>query len=233
MAALHAPGYETPYTSECTECHGVALQGTAQAPSCYSCHENKWDEPTPIELGPVVTQAEWQSEDSGGKLDIEGDERRRQGDRHHHQRRHAARRSAPPTPRTTASSSSKTRTSIRRPASSPPSTPTRPDWSWARPCPWSTKTPASPSRIARACPLTSPNYPGGTYNVFHATAGNKTLVAWPSRFCEQGQPGYAMTTDNADPDRLDAVVSFIQSGNEALGVPALPDFDMARRPLPA
>jgi len=30
------------------------------------------------------------------------------------------------------------------------------------------------------------NYPGGVHNVFHATAGNKVLVAWPSRYCKQG-----------------------------------------------
>jgi hypothetical protein len=42
-------------------------------------------------------------------------------------------------------------------------------------------------------------YPGGVYNVFHATDGNKTLVAWPSRFCQQGQPAYSFAYD-ADPE---------------------------------
>jgi len=42
------------------------------------------------------------------------------------------------------------------------------------------------------------DYPGGTYNVFQATAGNKTLVAWPSRFCQQGQPAYSFAWDGDD-----------------------------------
>lgn len=56
--AYHAPGYDAPYRAHCSECHGSALQGTAQAPSCYSCHgSNKWAEETPIKLGPIVTSA--------------------------------------------------------------------------------------------------------------------------------------------------------------------------------
>ena len=31
-------------------------------------------------------------------------------------------------------------------------------------------------------------YPGDVTNIFHAVAGNKVLVAWPSRFCASGQP---------------------------------------------
>jgi len=42
------------------------------------------------------------------------------------------------------------------------------------------------------------DYPGGVYNVFHATAGNKVLVAWPSRFCQQGQPAYSIAWDGDD-----------------------------------
>lgn len=38
-------------------------------------------------------------------------------------------------------------------------------------------------------------YPGGVYNVFQATDGNKVLVAWPSRFCQQGQPAYSIAWD--------------------------------------
>jgi hypothetical protein len=48
-------------------------------------------------------------------------------------------------------------------------------------------------------PVDLTEYPGGAYNVFHATAGNKVLVAWPSRFCKQGQPAYSFAYD-ADPD---------------------------------
>lgn len=38
-------------------------------------------------------------------------------------------------------------------------------------------------------------YPGDVVNIFHATMGNQVLVAWPSRFCEQGQPNYSLDTE--------------------------------------
>jgi len=41
-------------------------------------------------------------------------------------------------------------------------------------------------------------YPGGAFNVIHSTVGNKTLVAWPSRFCQQGQPTYSYAWDGDD-----------------------------------
>ena len=57
------------------------------------------------------------------------------------------------------------------------------------------------------------DYPGGTYNVFHATAGNKVLVAWPSRYCRQGQPAYAYAYDGDDTDKdvakRDAIAAYI------------------------
>lgn len=37
-------------------------------------------------------------------------------------------------------------------------------------------------------------YPGDVNNVFHTIMGNKVLVAWQSRFCDSGQPGYALDT---------------------------------------
>ena len=33
-------------------------------------------------------------------------------------------------------------------------------------------------------------YPGDVTNIFHATAGNRVLVAWQSRYCSSGFPGY-------------------------------------------
>ena len=56
------------------------------------------------------------------------------------------------------------------------------------------------------------NYPGGVHNVVMATKGNKVLVAWPSRYCQQGQPAYALENDTA---KRDAIVSFIQTGETA------------------
>ncbi|MCU7830607.1 MAG: hypothetical protein KZQ85_16230 [Candidatus Thiodiazotropha sp. (ex Myrtea sp. 'scaly one' KF741663)] len=39
------------------------------------------------------------------------------------------------------------------------------------------------------------DYPGGVSNVFHATAGNKVLVAWPSRYCSTGEAAYSFAYD--------------------------------------
>jgi hypothetical protein len=65
------------------------------------------------------------------------------------------------------------------------------------------------------------DYPGGVYNIFHATVGNKVLVAWPSRYCEQGKPAYSLPNDVED---MDAVVNFIVNGSGDSDVPALPGF---------
>jgi hypothetical protein len=44
-------------------------------------------------------------------------------------------------------------------------------------------------------------YPGDVVNIFHAVAGDRVLVAWPSRYCSSGQPNYSL--DNPDnPDNL-------------------------------
>ncbi|MFH2129994.1 MAG: hypothetical protein ABIK68_06440 [bacterium] len=39
----HAPGLKTPLDN-CVACHGSDLRGKDNAPSCYLCHGNKWDE---------------------------------------------------------------------------------------------------------------------------------------------------------------------------------------------
>jgi hypothetical protein len=68
------------------------------------------------------------------------------------------------------------------------------------------------------------NYPGGVHNVFHATQGNKVLVAWPSRFCQQGRPAYALKNDEL---RRDAIVAFIQNSNsEVEGLPVVSGFNI-------
>ncbi len=40
---LHAPGLFTPFSSGCTTCHGVDLNGLI-APSCFLCHGQRWTE---------------------------------------------------------------------------------------------------------------------------------------------------------------------------------------------
>ncbi|MBN2045951.1 MAG: hypothetical protein JW757_13095 [Anaerolineales bacterium] len=55
------------------------------------------------------------------------------------------------------------------------------------------------------------NYPGDVVNIFHAVAGNKVLVAWPSRYCESGQPNYSLD-GNDNPDaiaRREAIAAYL------------------------
>jgi len=40
-----------------------------------------------------------------------------------------------------------------------------------------------------------PDYPGDVVNIVHAVAGNHIAVAWPSRFCSSGSPGYTIDSD--------------------------------------
>jgi hypothetical protein len=227
---LHARGYDTPYVdnAECTECHGQGLQGVAGVPSCYSCHGQVWSEETPVETGPIVIRAEWQAEDSGGKLLIQGVNA---GDSNEVTILNAV--TGDPVGTTEAEDDGKFVLEDEE-LSLPPcvviaeytdntgDTLTGPSLSVK-------DEDGDPVEECEGSPVNLTEYPGGTYNVFHATAGNKTLVAWPSRFCSSGQPAYTMTTDSGleDPDqqaRLIAITEFIRAGDEALGVPALPDF---------
>ena len=232
--ALHARGYETPYTAECTECHGRGLQGVAEVPSCYGCHKNNWDEPTPVEIGPIVYLAELQGKAAGKKakpsmLKIEGE--------------NAASRvvvtianaiTGEPIATTRAKKNGSFILQLMLEANEKP------------PCvvsaQYSTNTgdelagpslsvidrqTGEPVEDCVGSPVDLVDYPGGTYNVFHATAGNKVLVAWPSRYCRSGQPAYQMTAPtNPDTERLAAITSLLVSGDSDLGVPALPDFSM-------
>lgn len=67
--AFHARGYDTPYTSECTECHGQYLQGVGEVPSCYSCHGQIWSEPVP--LGASLGDRVWEDLNTNGIQECE------------------------------------------------------------------------------------------------------------------------------------------------------------------
>lgn len=50
-----------------------------------------------------------------------------------------------------------------------------------------------------------PDFPGDVVNIVHAVAGNHIAVAWPSRYCSSGSPGYTIATnvdDNRDLNEL-------------------------------
>lgn len=228
--AFHAKGYETPYTAHCSECHGHGLQGVAEVPSCYSCHDNKWTEATPVEIGPIIYMAEMKGKKNNSKLKIKG-----------------------------ANVADSVEVAIVNAITGHPvgTTETEDDGTFEfsekfkgtrPPCvvyaeysgnsgeaftgpslTVTNKQTGEPIENCEGAPISLMEYPGGTYNVFQATVGNKSLVAWPSRFCSSGQPAYSMTTDNADQaqmDRLGAVIGLIQNGDDELGVSALSGFSM-------
>lgn len=39
-------------------------------------------------------------------------------------------------------------------------------------------------------------YPGDVVNIFQATAGTYSIVAWPSRYCDLGKPNYALSSSD-------------------------------------
>jgi hypothetical protein len=52
-------------------------------------------------------------------------------------------------------------------------------------------------------------YPGDVVNMFHAIAGNKVVVAWPSRYCGQGQPSYSLDSSETGVARRTAVAEYL------------------------
>jgi len=225
--AFHAKGYDTPYTAHCSECHGSALQGTAQTPSCYSCHgSNKWEEPTPIELGPIITSVIFKNnklkgvgENAASKIEVTivngetGDELT-----------------------TTDATLTGTFEFNINPTVQPPCTVTAlydnsPLDDMQGPALAVLDKDGIPLEECEGHPVDLADYPGGAYNVFHAVDGNKVLVAWPSRYCQKGQPAYSIAYDGDDDDlddiqlaRRGAILDLIQNGNADLGITGLSDF---------
>jgi hypothetical protein len=196
---LHAPGYKTPYESHCVECHGVGLQGSAQVPSCYSCHGVEWNEDAPEFVGPIVMRAVFNGTDLNGlgtnALDtttvsiVNGATGEAIG---------AA------VPVFNGDDGEDFSFSFNLTAA-PPCTVAATYGDIQGPAISVTGTGGEPIEACEGLvpgedddPETGTPYPGGTYNVVHAVAGNKVLVAWPSRFCPQGQPTYSIAWDGDD-----------------------------------
>ena len=222
--AFHASGYETPYAAHCIECHGPALVGTAQAPSCYSCHDSRWKEEPMERVGPIIYEAIYKN----GKVEGFGE--------------NAAEKSEVKIVNgttgdelwTTDATKTGTFHFVERPNGLPPCTVSAISGEDLGAALIVTDKDGEALEECVGLPVDVNEYPGGSYNVFRAIAGNKVLVAWPSRFCEQGQPAYSLTTDNENDDsgipateKLDhlvAITDLIRDGDVDLGVPPLPGF---------
>ncbi|NCF16023.1 MAG: hypothetical protein GWP62_11980 [Gammaproteobacteria bacterium] len=200
LIAFHAKGMDYPYANECTECHGPALQGGHHnEPSCYSCHGPVWKEDAPDGIMVVfIDEATVKTEDEKFKLKVNGavegvDDR------------------------TTATlingvteafldtvkveDNGKFHFELEERGIPPCTVRVLVEDAKSSVIPVVDKKTGDTLEVCEGEPTDLSIYPGGAYNVFHATAGNKVLVAWPSRYCRKGQPGYSFAWD-ADPDEL-------------------------------
>lgn len=221
----HAPGFDTPYTSGCTECHGALLTGDHHAPSCYSCHGSVWKEANPTAgTVPQIVKAEWKDGD-GGTIKGTGEEApatttvyiinplndktlgsitsKKDGKFEFEIKKLIQNKIIEKAPCQIAAVAN----GVEGPAVTPKGTPEDCE--------------------GYELPVDIADYPGGTYNVVMASAGNKVLVAWPSRFCEQGQPAYSFAydanDDDLDTEKKDALIAKREAVAELLGIDVTKD----------
>ena len=227
---LHAPGMDYPYTNQCTRCHGAVLLGGEEGePSCYSCHGKVWKESLPAGGGVVfITAATWEdkvTDKNKGDLVVEGEGAASKAEVI---LMNSVTQELLDT--TKANSKGEFTFTIKLKEELPPCTVKAISDGISS----LTKTVldkfGQPLQECEGKPYDLTDYPGGVHNVFQATAGNKVLVAWPSRFCQRGQPAYALKND---PDRLEAIVSFIRNGVDTTtengaqwSIPGLPGFSL-------
>ena len=225
LIAFHAPGMDYPYTNECTECHGPALQGGHhKEPSCYSCHGPIWKEDAPDGIMVVfIEEATAKTEKNKIKLKVDGAVEGVDG-------------------KTTATlingvtetfldttkveDNGKFHFELEYYGLAPCTIRVTVEGVESSVIPVVDKKTGEAIENCEGEPHDFTEYPGGVHNIFHATAGNKVLVAWPSRYCEQGKPAYSL--GNEDETELTRVVNFIQTGQAADGnnTLALPDFNL-------
>ena len=197
VTAFHARGMEYPYTNECTECHGPTLQGGHHGePSCYSCHGPEWKEDAPDGVMVVyIEEAFAKTEKNKVKLKVigavEGVD-----DRATATLINGVTEAVLDTERVEDNGKFKFELEYRGLAPCTVAVIVEDVESFVVPV--VDKKTGEPLETCEGEPTDLSVYPGGTYNVFHATAGNKVLVAWPSRYCRQGQPAYAMAWDGDD-----------------------------------
>jgi hypothetical protein len=241
---LHAPGMDYPYTNQCTSCHGATLLG-GEGPSCYSCHDKEWKESLPAGGGTIIiTEATWEAKNKDKDDDDDDDDENRNDDDDEDKDKVKGElvvegEGAAPKAEvmlvngvtdevldtTKAKQNGEFEFKVKLENELPPCTVKVFSDGIAS---LTTTVLDDDGEAIEDCegePTDLTNYPGGVHNVFHATAGNKVLVAWPSRYCQQGKPAYALKNDEV---RLDAIVSFIQNGDteDDTTAPALGDFNL-------
>ena len=199
LIAFHAPGMDYPYTNECTECHGATLEGGHhREPSCYSCHGPEWKEDAPDGITVVyIEEATFKDkDDKDGKLDVEGEV---EGLDYKSTVTLINGVTEAVLATEEVDKDGEFEFEFKLDGMPPCTVAVIADGVQSFPIPVLDEKTDEPLETCEGEPVDLTVYPGGTYNVFHATAGNKVLVAWPSRFCQQGQPAYSFAYD-ADPD---------------------------------
>ncbi len=186
-----------PYTNECTECHGPTLEGGHHGePSCYSCHGPVWKEDAPDGVTVIyIEKAFAKIEKNKVKLKVigaaEGVEKKATATLIN-----GVTEDVLATEKVEDGGKFKFELEYRGIAPCTVAVIVEGVKSFVVPV--VDKKTGEELETCEGEPTDLTIYPGGAYNVFHATAGNKVLVAWPSRFCEQGQPAYSIAWDGDD-----------------------------------
>jgi hypothetical protein len=225
LMAFHARGMEYPYANECTECHGTTLEGGHHGePTCYSCHGPVWKEDAPDGVL-VVYIDEATAREDGQKVKVKVDGAVEGA---------ASKATATLINGVTEALLDTTRVEdngkfhfeFEHEGLAPCTVVVIVEGVKSRAFTVVDKKTDEPLETCDGEPHDFTIYPGGVHNIFHATAGNKVLVAWPSRYCEQGKPAYSL--GNSDETELTRVVEFIQTGQAADGnnTLALPGFNL-------
>ena len=195
--AFHAPGMEYPYVNQCTDCHGPTLEGGHHSePSCYSCHGPEWEEEAPDGIIVVyIEEAFAKVKKNKVKLKVEG-EVEGVDEKTTAQLINGVTEDFLATEKVEDEGEFEFELEYR--GSVPCTVAVIVDGVQSATVPVIDKKTNEPVENCEGEVYDLTLYPGGAYNVFHATVGNKVLAAWPSRYCRQGQPAYAMAWDGDD-----------------------------------
>ena len=192
LFAFHAPGMDYPYTNQCTDCHGATLEGGHhREPSCYSCHGIEWEEEAPDGVIVVYIEEAYAKVESAVKIklmvdgEVEGVDEKTTAELYNGVTGdHIATEKV--------EDEGEFEFGLKMYGESAPcAVMVEVEGVESAVIPVIDKNTNEPIENCEGEVYDLTAYPGGAYNVFHATVGNKVLVAWPSRYCKKGQPAYS------------------------------------------
>ena len=217
LFAFHAPGMDEPYTY-CADCHGATLEGGHhREPSCYSCHGIEWEE-EPDEILVVYIEEAYAKVESSVKvkLKVEG-EVEGVDDKTNAELFNGVTGAHIATEKVEDEGEFEFELKLYG-ESAPCTVMVEVEGVESAVVPVIDKNTNEPIENCEGEVYDLAVYPGGAYNVFHATAANKVLVAWPSRYCRQGQPAYSFAYDGDDENMDPALVEKREALEAYLGI---------------